>query len=91
MSQTHECFYCGRYFTRADSLAANTPEEFASTYCSLMHKDLDTEQMKQGSEQDVKIAESCYNAVENPIDSVATESKQVGGFTIKIKQTRPKE
>jgi hypothetical protein len=88
MSQTYECFYCGRYFTRTDSLAANTPEEFASTYCSLMHKDLDTEQMKQDSEAEAKATDS--REQENPIDSVATESKQVGGFTIKIrKQEKP--
>lgn len=41
----YECIYCGSRFTRADSVAANTPELMSNMYCSLECHDKDTEQI----------------------------------------------
>ena len=76
------CFRCGEQYNKSDSLASNTPELHAETYCSLICHDKDTEQM----EADIKaaaIADSKASPESATIPVI--EEIKVGGFNMKVR------
>jgi hypothetical protein len=81
----YECFYCGAEFYKSDSIAANTEEQYATTYCSRRCCDLDIESMKQDGEKSAKDFISSMDAAKLQSEQ-NTETKTVGGFTLKIKK-----
>ena len=77
------CFHCDTQFARSDSIAANTPELHADTYCSRICYDKDTEQM----EADIKaaaIADSVASDSEKTIPII--EEIKAGGFILKVRK-----
>lgn len=65
----------------SESLAANTPIEFATTYCSRQHMDLHQEEMGASKTEEFK------NIPEHD-QAEATETKtiEVGGFKLRVRQ-----
>ena len=80
----YSCIYCGEYYHKADSLAANTPELMATMYCCREHHDLDKELI------DNQIAEinkdSAVDRQSAAVDPISTDYKvvEVGGFRLKV-------
>jgi hypothetical protein len=77
---TCECLYCGRYFSPAESLAKNTPEEFVTTYCCLQHMDQHQEEMSASKAEEFK-------TLQPEAEASATETKtiEVGGFKLRVR------
>lgn len=65
----------------SESLATNTPIEFATEYCSLKHKDLHQEEMAASKSEEFKAT----SAAEAP-EATETKTIEIAGFQLKVRK-----
>ena len=88
-----ECFNCGKLFRRSESLAANTHELYASTYCSLVCQDKDIEDMNEAIKQ-AQFEEEQAKIKDLDTDTTSTELStqvkdiNVAGFNLKVRMPK---
>ena len=76
----YECLFCGRYYSKADSEAKNTPPEFSTFYCSLEHKDKHEEEMSSSKTEEFKDI-----SPEAAVEATEPKTIDVGGFKLKVR------
>ena len=78
-----ECFNCGKLFQRSESLAANTHELYAATYCSLECQDKDTESMNLAIKQAAEEQEAAKDL--DLEQGTPVKIIEAGGFKLRVK------
>jgi len=83
--RSYECIYCGSRFTRADAIAANTPELMSNMYCSRVCHDKDTEQIehaiKELRDENPALSDGEFS---DSTDTTEYKTVEVGGFRLRV-------